>query len=87
MSLPPLPRIALDTIPSLTSPTPLIRSEADVGEWHKSEGFANYELFVQRLNEAVVGHNLGEELEESSPVSQLSVPSIMSLTYRFAYHH
>lgn len=68
-SLPDFPQIPLSSLPQpLLSPVPAIKSEEDVHIWHKTRGYRNYGLFIRRLNEAVVGHELGEAGEDHSQV-------------------
>ncbi|KDQ13496.1 hypothetical protein BOTBODRAFT_160423 [Botryobasidium botryosum FD-172 SS1] len=63
-SLPPLPHILLSSLPHpLVPPRPQIKSEDDVHAWHRTRGYHNYGLFLRRLNESVVGHDLGEDSE------------------------
>lgn len=59
-----LPTISVGSLPP-DPPVPLIKSEEDVTRWHLSSGFQMYALFVQRLNEAVAGHDLSEGGEYS----------------------
>lgn len=61
-----LPEISVASL-STEPPVPVIKTEEDVLRWHQSSGFHIYALFTQRLNEAIVGHRLGE-IGESSQV-------------------
>ena len=65
--LPPLPTI--DSIIGLDEPIPKIKTEEDVHSWKTTSGFQNYALFIQRLNEAVVGRSL--DLQEQPTEVQL----------------
>ena len=58
------------TLPS-EPPTRLIHTEEDVARWHRSKGYQEYLLFIQVLNEAVVGH----DLPDSSPSSHVRARS------------
>jgi len=54
--LPALRKIELgDLEASGTYPSPKIRTDADVELWKTTQSYRDYGLFLQRLNEAVVG--------------------------------
>ncbi|KAF9509784.1 hypothetical protein BS47DRAFT_126790 [Hydnum rufescens UP504] len=72
-TFPTLPKYPVASLP-LAAPVPLIKSDTDVVRWHRSRGYQLFGLFLQRLNEAVVGH----ELHESGPNS-LAVDKLIGL--------
>lgn len=69
-TLPHLPRVEIEGLGD-AAPVPLIRTEQDVTQWHRSRGFQTYLLFLHRLNDSVVGCTLGDErLSGASPVRE-----------------
>jgi serine/threonine-protein phosphatase 2A activator len=72
------PHITLSSLPQpLTPPVPLIKTEEDVERWHRSKGYRDYCLFVQRLNEAVVGHGLPSEGRGSVDSSKVQLRRVV----------
>ena len=71
ISLPPLRNIPPENLAALRSyPTPKIRTDADVESWKQTQGFSDYSLFLQWLNEAVVGCYLPWTNDDRSEVKQ-----------------
>jgi serine/threonine-protein phosphatase 2A activator len=58
MSLPPLPTVSASSLSTLTPPTTKIKFEEDLETWRTTSGYNHLVLFVRRLSEAVVGHDL-----------------------------
>jgi serine/threonine-protein phosphatase 2A activator len=57
--LPLLRQIPLAEVAGLKDPPiPRIRVDHDVEEWRATIGYQDYGLFLRRLNESVVGHQL-----------------------------
>ncbi|KAF8339771.1 uncharacterized protein EI90DRAFT_2990388, partial [Cantharellus anzutake] len=52
-------------------PVPLIRTDEDVSRWHRSKSYQEYLLFIQILNEAVVGQDLPDSSPSSHAVSAI----------------
>lgn len=65
--LPPLRQVPIPQDPEAL-PRTLIRSDSDVQEWRLTQSYRDYTLFLQRLNEAVVGRFLPWEGPEPSEV-------------------
>jgi len=58
-SVPPLRHITPEDLVALQAwPTPKIRTDADLEAWKQTRGYSDYSLFLQWLNEAVVGCSL-----------------------------
>lgn len=53
--LPPLRRVSLSDVLDKTPPTLKIKTEEDVELWKTTRSYGDLGLFLQRLNEAVVG--------------------------------
>lgn len=69
-SLPVPPRyISLENLAALQAwPTPKIRTDADVEAWKQTQSYSDYSLFLQWLNEAVVGCSLPRTNKNQSEV-------------------
>ncbi|KAF7302177.1 Serine/threonine-protein phosphatase 2A activator [Mycena indigotica] len=55
-----LRQIPLADIPALDTPTLKIQTDDDVDTWRRSRSYQDYAIFLRRLNEAVVGHDIPE---------------------------
>ena len=54
-----LREISLADVARLKSqPTPRIKSDYDVDKWRTTQSYQDYGIFLRRLNESVVGHDL-----------------------------
>lgn len=53
--LPSLRHIPVAHLTSTALPIPKIRTDNDIETWKTTRGYQDYALFLQRLNEAVVG--------------------------------
>ena len=69
--LPPLRELALSDVLTKTPPNPKIKTEEDVEIWKTTRGYSDLGLFMQRLNEAVVGHYLPFTPQFPSQVNRL----------------
>ena len=57
--VPPLRYISPENLATLHDlPTPKIRTDADVETWKRTNGYADYAIFLRWLSEAVVGCSL-----------------------------
>ena len=56
--LPPLREIPLSDVLNKAPPVPKIKTEEDVEFWKTTRSYNDLGLFLQRLNESVVGHYL-----------------------------
>ena len=65
----PLRHVDASSVSNLPSPSQKIRSEEDVHAWRLTRGYQDYELFLRRLNESVVGHMLPWTSPTAYPVS------------------
>ena len=68
--LPPLREIALSDVLTKAPPNPKIKAEEDVEIWKTTRGYSDLGLFLQRLNEAVVGHYLPFTPQSPSQVNR-----------------
>jgi len=66
--LPPLRDIPLSDVLNETLPIPRIKTEEDVEYWKTTRSYDDLGLFLQRLNEAVVGHYLPFTPQSTSKV-------------------
>lgn len=57
-TLPALPEIHLSDLTRLDVPSLRIRTDEDVVTWKTTVGYKNYLVFLRRLTESVVGHDL-----------------------------
>lgn len=74
--LPPLREIPLSDVLTKPPPIPKIKAEEDVEIWKTTRGYSDLGLFLQRLNEAVVGYYLPFTPQSPSQVNLLiSLPS------------
>jgi serine/threonine-protein phosphatase 2A activator len=65
--LPPLRHVSLAQVACLESiPTPKIKSDYDVERWKTTVSYQDFGLFLRRLNESVVGHEIPPDLPQSS---------------------
>lgn len=53
-----LPIVSLSTLSQISPPTPKIHTDEDVAAWQRTSGYQIYGLFLRRLNDSVVGHEL-----------------------------
>ncbi|KAF9477738.1 Phosphotyrosyl phosphatase activator [Pholiota conissans] len=53
--LPSLRQIFLSDVPGLTPPTLKIQTDHDIDHWKTTRSYSDYQLFLRRLNESVVG--------------------------------
>jgi len=77
--LPPLREIALPDVLNKPPPTPKIKTEEDVELWKTTRSYSDLGLFLQRLNEAVVGHYLPFTPQSPSQVSRLVFTTLKML--------
>ena len=71
-ALPPLPQIELEHVDKLAIPTLKIRYDEDVSRWKSTRGYQNYNLFLRRLSESVVGYDLPQKSDENSTSNKVS---------------
>jgi len=69
--LPPLREIPLSDVLNKAPPTPKIKTEEDVELWKTTRSYSDLGLFLQRLNEATVGHYLPFTPQSPSQVNRL----------------
>ena len=67
--LPPLRQVPLSDVLNKTPPIPKIKTEEDVEFWKVTRSYSDLGLFLQRLNEAVVGCYLPFTPRSSSQVN------------------
>ena len=60
--LPQLPKLGIGDLDRLGSASLRIRTDEDVLSWKATPGYQNYLLFLRRLNESVVNHDLLGEI-------------------------
>lgn len=68
--LPPLREIPLSDLLNKATPVPKIKTEEDVELWKTTRSYSDLGLFLQRLNEAVVGHYLPFTPQSPSQVNR-----------------
>ena len=69
-SISPLRYISPETLVALhASPTPKIRTDADVEAWKQTQGYSDYSIFLRWLSEVVVGCSLPRANNYQSQVS------------------
>ena len=69
--LPPLREIPFSDLLTKALPIPKIKTEEDVEIWKTTRSYSDLGLFLQRLNEAVVGHYLPFTPQSTSQVNHL----------------
>ena len=69
--LPPLREIPLSDLLTKAPPIPKIKTEEDVEIWKTTRSYSDLGLFLQRLNNAVVGHYLPFTPQSPSQVNPL----------------
>ena len=69
--LPPSREIPLSDLLSKAPPIPKIKTEEDVEIWKTTRSYSDLGLFLQRLNQAVVGHYLPFTPQSPSQVNDL----------------
>lgn len=69
--LPPLREISLSDVLNEAPPIPKIKTEEDVEIWKTTRSYSDLGLFLQRLNEAVVGCYLPFTPQSPSEVNPL----------------
>jgi len=69
--LPPLREIPLSDLLAKAPPIPKIKTEEDVEIWKTTRSYSDLGLFLQRLNQAVVGHYLPFTPQSPSQVNYL----------------
>jgi serine/threonine-protein phosphatase 2A activator len=70
--IPRVREITPDEISQLGSlPTPMIKSDDDIIFWKSTQSYSDYKIFLNRLNEAVVGYYLPWEPDTHSKVSSI----------------
>ena len=67
--LAPLPEITPEKFKQLADPTLRIKIEEDVHLWKTTTGYRNYQLFLHRLSESVVGYTIPETPIDESTLS------------------
>ena len=75
--LPPLREISLSDLLTKTPPIQKIKTEEDVEIWKATRSYSDLGLFLQRLNQAVVGHYL-----PFTPLSPSQVNHLESITLK-----
>jgi len=70
--LPPLREISLSDVLNKVPPIPKIKTEEDVEFWKTTRSYSDLGLFLQRLNEAVVGYYLPFTPQSRSEVNWLT---------------
>lgn len=65
----PLRHVSVGSVATLAVPNQKIKTEGDVELWRLTRGYADYALFLRRLNEAVVGCFLPWPSPSRYPVS------------------
>lgn len=70
--LPPLRRVLLSDVLNKAPPIPKIKTDEDVEFWKRTRSYSDLGLFLQRLNEAVVGCYLPFTPQTPSEVDRLS---------------
>ena len=77
LQLPPLRQVPLSDVLKKKPPTPRIKTDEDLEFWKRTRSYRDLGLFLQRLNEAVVGHHLPFTPQSPSEVDGLlsSTPS------------
>jgi hypothetical protein len=78
--LPPLRRIQLSDVLNTTPPVLKIKTEENVEFWKTTRSYSDLGLFLQRLNEAVVGHHLPFTPRSPSQVSFLFICGLQCAT-------
>ena len=66
---PPLREVLLSDVLKEAPPVPKIKTDEDVEFWKSTRSYSDLGLFLQRLNEAVVGYNLPFTPQSPSKVS------------------
>ncbi|KAF9219430.1 Phosphotyrosyl phosphatase activator [Gyrodon lividus] len=61
-----LRRISLSDVTDTTAPEPKIRYDEDVNYWKNTTGYSDYQLFLRRLNESVVGYSVPQQFGDCS---------------------
>ncbi|KIK96289.1 hypothetical protein PAXRUDRAFT_826123 [Paxillus rubicundulus Ve08.2h10] len=61
-----LRQISLSELADARPPEPKIRSDEDVKYWKNTTGYNDYQLFLRRLNESVVGYTVPREFGDCS---------------------
>ena len=74
--LPPMREILLSDVLTKGPPVPKIKTEEDVELWKTTRSYSDLGLFLQRLNEAVVGHFLPFMPQSLSQVSRLEFATL-----------
>lgn len=69
----PLRLVPVGSVAALAVPNQKIKTEGDVELWRLTRGYADYALFLRRLNEAVVGYFLPWSSPSRYPVSSFSI--------------
>jgi hypothetical protein len=67
--LPPLRKVPLSDVLDKAPPVLKIKTEEDVEFWKTTRGYSDLGLYLQRLNEAVVGYHLPFTPQSPSQVS------------------
>ena len=75
--LPPLREIRLSDVLTRAPPTPKIKTEEDLEIWKTTRSYSDLGLFLQRLDEAVVGHYLPFTPQSPSQVNRLIFATII----------
>ena len=70
-----LRQIHLSNLPDLETPAQKIRSDQDIEVWRTTSSYRDYSIFLQRLNESVVGYTLPWSSENPSDVRSASPSS------------
>ena len=73
--LPPLRQVSISGVLDKAPPTLKIKTEQDVEFWKTTRSYSDLGLFLQRLNEAVVGCYLPFTPRSPSQVSQFLFPA------------
>jgi hypothetical protein len=86
-----LRHITIDAVALLPEkPIQKIRTDEDLAVWRTTTGYRDFVIFLQRLNEAVVGHMLPWSLSSSSQVGwTASIPEniVLKLARRRSSPH
>jgi serine/threonine-protein phosphatase 2A activator len=70
----PLREVSLSELANLqVLPVPRIREDHDVEKWRNTVGYRDFNLFLRRLNESVVGYDLPTDVSSLSPISQVNM--------------
>ena len=78
--LPPLRELPLSDLLSKAPPIPKIKTEEDVEIWKTTRSYSDLGLFLQRLNQAVVGHYLPFTPQSPSQVNHLPPTTLKAPT-------